>query len=387
MHRSVHSPQRHAGPAQLAQALTHLREQHLALIRAWRQALPDLAVPQESVLNPPIWEWGHVAWFQEWWTVRNAYRYGGRHSPSEGSGFGPSILAGADALYNSSNVAHDRRWVLPLPDGDATLAYLQQVNELSLSGLRTAPNDSDDSMYFWRLALFHEAMHVEASVYMAQHLGLSWPLSPERRESTDLQTKAAKATLRVEATSVLLGHRGPGFAFDNECQAHTLQVDAFEIDVRPVTWGAYLDFLTDTGHPLPQVLRQHEGAWEVRRFDRWLPLPVDEVAVHLSATDAQAWCEWAGRRLPTEAQWCAAAAHPEFIWGEVWEWTASPFEPFPGFVAHAYQDYSAPWWGTHRVLKGASWATPECLLDTRFRNFFMPHRTDMLVGFRTLAMR
>jgi EgtB-related family protein len=124
----------------------------------------------------------------------------------------------------------------------------------------------------------------------------------------------------------------------------------------------------------------------VRRFESWRALDLDSPASFIGAKDAQAWCDWAGRALPTEAQWeCAARTHEGFQWGSVWEWTASTFEPYPGFVPHPYSDYSAPWFGTHRVLRGASEFTSARLLSRSYRNFFLPERTDVPAGFRTVA--
>ena len=117
----VTNPWRTANAETLAQALSDTRQRTLGLIQAWQAALPDLAVPPLPGMNPPLWEWGHIAWFQEWWTVRNRQRCEGTRSASLGDGFGPSLMPRADALYNSSEVAHDSRWSLPLPDLQHTL--------------------------------------------------------------------------------------------------------------------------------------------------------------------------------------------------------------------------------------------------------------------------
>ncbi len=113
--------------------------------------------------------------------------------------------------------------------------------------------------------------------------------------------------------------------------------------------------------------------------------------LHISAHEAQAWCRWAGRRLPTEAEWetaalCAAADDQVFEWGEVWEWTSSPFAPYAGFVAHPYGDYSQPWFDGRPVLRGASFATAPHMKHPRYRNYFPADRDDLFAGFRSCAV-
>ncbi|MFY9511021.1 MAG: SUMF1/EgtB/PvdO family nonheme iron enzyme, partial [Rubrivivax sp.] len=139
----------------------------------------------------------------------------------------------------------------------------------------------------------------------------------------------------------------------------------------------------------PARWRPREGGrWEVRWFDRWQDLDPAQPVIHVNAWEAEAYCRWAGRRLPSAAEWeCAAQAGGDaFAWGRsVWEWTATPFAPYPGFAPGPYKDYSAPWFGDHRELRGGSFATHARLHELRYRNFFQPHRHDVFAGFRTAA--
>ena len=179
--------------------------------------------------------------------MRNRQRYEGTLSASSGDGFSPSLLPHADALYNSSEVEHDRRWSLALPDFERTQRYLSDVLTHSLAQLQAAPDASDQALYFWRLAMQHETMHNEASVYMAQNLGVALPEAlcaghVHAGKAQEGDHAAPHRALAVPAQVCSLGHSGAGFAFDNECPAHTVALAAFEIDAQAVTWAQYLPF-------------------------------------------------------------------------------------------------------------------------------------------------
>jgi gamma-glutamyl hercynylcysteine S-oxide synthase len=379
---------RHADRATLASALAEARGRTLDQSTAFERALgPGLRVPCTPELNPPLWELGHIGWFADWWIARNPQRGRGlqadllvARSPARQAARGVD----ADGLYDSSAIAHDHRWQLDLPDAGTTRADLSAGLAQTLALLLEAPED-DTGLYFFRLALFHEDMHAEASIYMAQALGIDvgHPSRPAWTEPVDVPAHAAE--VHVPATRWTLGWSGPGFAFDNELGAHGVAVDAFEIDTGPVSWARYLP-LVDAGlAAVPRCVRRAGGGWEVQRFGAWQTLDLHAPACHLSATEAQAWCRWAGRRLPTEAEW-EVAAHTAagFAWGEVWEWTASPFAPFPGFAPHPYRDYSQPWFDGRPVLKGASSATHPRMRHPRYRNYFPASRTDIFAGFRSV---
>lgn len=374
-----------AARAELATLLRATRARTLRLLDACEAALgPALGVPQADGLNPLLWELGHIGWFADRWIARNPQRALGTmaapHAP-----LAPARQAArgvdADALYDSSAVPHGARWHLPLPDLPATRADLQAQLDDSLALLQgDATEETDDGLYFFRLALFHEAMHAEAWVCMAQTLGI------DVGEAAPPPTTPRAAPLHLPAGEWAQGWPGPGFAFDNELRGEVVAIGAFDIDAQAVHWARYLPAVRAGAVPLPRHLRHQDGQWQQRVHGQWRALDLLAPACHLSWHEALAWCAWAGRRLPTEAEWEYAAHHAEgFAWGRVWEWTASAFAPLAGFKPHPYRDYSQPWFDGRPVLKGACHATAACMRHPRYRNFFTADRTDIFAGFRSIG--
>ena len=337
--------------------------------RRTRALTDDLAGERElgvrlDIVNPPRWEIGHVGWFQEFWCLRH------------GSEASPSILPNADALYNSATVPHDARWHLPLPSFTATADYRDEVLDTLLGRLERGIDDQD--LYFVQLALRHEEMHAEAFHYTRQTLGYPAPLQgrnqPAPVAGTD-DVQVAGGVFRLGAAP------GEGFAFDNEKWSHPVVVAPFRISRNPVN-NAQFQRYVEAGGAAPRYWRGSR----MRRFDRWIEIPPDEPVMHVSRHDAQAYCRFAGRRLPAESEWEYAATQGclERV-GEVWEWTASDFLPYPGFVRDPYKEYSEPWFGTHKVLRGGSFAASSRMAHACYRNFFTPERSDIFAGFRTCA--
>ncbi|HSC63789.1 MAG TPA: selenoneine synthase SenA [Caldimonas sp.] len=384
-----------AGTA-LADALRDARATTLALTMdrdddAWR-------VPQQSGVNLPAWELGHLAWFAEFWILRGPHRAGAAGFVEAAR---PPAIAGPDAIFDSARLAHADRWRVALPSRAELAARLEAQLEACIDAI---PRDEDDDAanYFHRLTLFHEDMHGEAFAWLRSTLG--WPAPAGIEPLPSLPTPAP---LRLEGGALALGSgRDPrGFAFDNEQPALPVSVAPFEIDAAPVRNAEYLEFVEAGGyddpaywpgragpwrerHSLshPSRWRRAAGAWQTRWFDRWWPLDATAPVIHVSAWEAEAYCRWAGRRLPRAAEWECAAQDARFVWGHsVWEWTADAFLPYPGFVAGPYADYSRPWFGDHRELRGGAFATAGRMHDARYRNFFVADRSDVFAGFRTAA--
>ncbi len=406
---SIDSPEmRHAGRDVLSLALMDARNHTLQLLAAWEAgvAAGRVTLAPSVELEPPVWLAGHVGWFAESWIGRNTQRSMGEDCPPEPVRLA-SIEPRADALWSDVLVPRDARWAPGLPDAATTRAWLLETLESTLELLEKTPDD-DRTLYFFRLALFHEDLRGEQLVVMAQTLGL--PLALELPGSL-----SAREPLLIPAGRWQLGTPEGGFAFDNERSAHEVDVPAYEIDAHPVSWAQYAEFVEDGGYDRPELWLPQGWAWleamaqsEGRRgprhveqiggaggavlqtrFGRTTRMAGGQTAMHMSWWEADAWCRWAGRRLPTEVEWDRAvqtAARRGLHWGDAWEWTASTFRPWPGFVPGPWASYSQPWFGRARVLRGGSFATRARMKSPRFRAFALPGRDDLFTGFRSCAV-
>ncbi len=383
-------------------------------------------VPRSPILTPFVWELAHTAWFSEHWVLRHARRQ-------------PAMYDNGDATYNSAQVPHPTRWDMnQLPRAEVH-DYCNRVRDGVLAVLDSDLSETD--RYFVQLAVFHEDMHAEAFTYMRQTIGLPPPAFCAK---IAVCGAACDGDVRIDgSTFVLGGTPDMPFVFDNEKWGHEVEIAPFSIARACVTQQDFADFIDaggygddrlwsdagrawrdESGAEHPIYWRRADGGWQRRDFAEWVELEARLPVHHVSWFEAEAFCRWADRRLPTEAEWELAAGGVDkqrFPWGNdtracanldwrdagvtdvaafedsdsaqgcrqmignVWEWTATTFEPFPGFVKDPYEDYSAPFFGTRKVLRGGSWASTARMLRATWRNFFEPLRNDVIVGFRTCA--
>ncbi len=420
---------------ELSADLTH--EQHLG--------------PRMRIIEPPIWELGHVGWFQERWILRNL------------DGAAP-LRSDADSLYDSFNIPNARRWDLGFPSKAETIEYLRAVLDRSIQRLASR-EPTKEEIYFYRLATYHEDMHTETLHHIRQTLAYPAPVLPSAQRvglRLEIDRDFEPHDVEIPGGTYCLGATlDLPFVFDNEKWAHSVRVARFGISASPVTIVEFQSFVEAGGYQDKSLWsdegwewrkrakaeqpvywqRDGDGRWLMRWFDTIVPLGSYLPMIHVNWYEANAYCAWAGRRLPSEAEWeLAASAEPtpdgrgitdrkrRYPWGDepptpnvanldsanrdslcmgpvdvralaagdsafgcrqmignVWEWTADTFDPYPGFVIDPYAEYSAPSFGQQKVLRGGCWATRSRLIRNTFRNFYTPDRNNIFAGFRTCA--
>ncbi|MDX1458987.1 MAG: selenoneine synthase SenA [Marinobacter sp.] len=417
----------------------------------------NLDVPYHPGVNPPLWEMGHAAFFYEVF-VFNLLDGTASYNPA------------MDDLWDSFHVDHRDRWCRELFPGRAeTLAYFDTIYERVADRIRHQPL-TDQELYLYRYAIFHQNMHIESLIWCRQTVG--YPPVPDYANERIAPGDLTGGDTVIPAGRWLIGMPGESreyatsdFAFDNEKPRFEVELKSFAISRLPVSNAEFLAFVEDGGYQRPDLWsfggrkwlqtetdislvhgspepvlhtpkhplywRWHDTQWQERFFDQWQPLNPDAPACHISYWEAEAWCHWAGRRLPTEYEWEVAAlgnrpGQPfrRFPWGNepvrpehadmggramarnpvrdfpagdspfgcrqmiggVWEWTSSQFFPYDGFRIDVYPFMSTLQFGDHKVTRGGSCATSPNLIRGTYRQAYLAQRNDVYTGFRTCAL-
>jgi gamma-glutamyl hercynylcysteine S-oxide synthase len=344
------------------------------------------------ILSPLAWDLGHIANFEELWLVQTV---GGRE-PLRGE---------LGRFYDAIENPRRTRGELPILRDAELRSYLADVRERTLEVLDEVEIDPDaeDPLLregvVYEMLIAHELQHQETMLQLLQMVDgyeAPGPAGPE-------PVTATPEMVAIPGGEYEIGVPPTGFAYDNERPRHSVELAPFEIDRTPVTNGAYLAYIEATGAepPLYWESDSKEGWMDTAR-GRSAPIDPARPVIHVSWHEADAFARWAGRRLPTEQEWeaaarrargdaetvidgTAAAGAPLGITGvgQVWEWTCSDFIAYPGFEAFPYREYSEVFFGdTYNVLRGGSWATAGEVMRPSFRNWDLPQRRQIFAGFR-----
>jgi iron(II)-dependent oxidoreductase len=293
---------------------------------------------------------------------------------------------------------------------------MEQVRERTLEVLDEIVLDPGDPLradgFIYEMLLAHEYQHNETMLQLLQMVEAYEPAKVDRSAAEERPAEGPEMVL-VQGGPLEIGAPAVGFAYDNERPRHRVELAPFLIDRTPVRNADYIAFIDETGAEPPMYWeRDGEGGWVRTAMGATTEVDPAQPVIHVSWHDADAFARWAGKRLPTEAEWEAAAAGAKRgranldqlsfrcsragcyadaasncgavqMLGDVWEWTGSDFTPYPGFEAFPYPEYSEVFFGdTYKVLRGGAWATRRDVIRTSFRNWDLPERRQIFAGIR-----
>lgn len=377
-------------------ALAGAREATLELVaHLSNEQLEQVLSP---IMSPLVWDLAHIAAYEDLWICH-------RHAGLE------LLRADLAAMYDAFETPRSVRGEIELLDANQARAYLDEVRQRSIPALeRRGVGDG----VVCEMVVRHELQHQETMLQTMALAGLLPAGEPRLHPPVDDPSShggplansltAAHTWLTVPAGAFEMGADADGFAYDNERPHHTVELPAFEIARRPVSNASWMRFSEGGGYERREWWSDEGWAWkeeyDITHDPRVAAGHPAAPVCHVSWFEADAYARAAGARLPSEAEWeraaklsgaeraNAAGKTPGTRGvlagvGAVWEWTSSDFEPYPGFVAHPYREYSEVFFGKgYRVLRGGSWATSERVGTVTFRNWDLPIRRQVFAGVR-----
>ncbi len=410
----------------LADALDGARQRSLGLLDPLSEE--DQLAQHSSLMSPLVWDLAHVGHYEELWLLRAVAR-------------SQPIDPAHDDIYDAFKHVRKERAQLAILGPAEARRHIAMVRGLAFDVLEKVELDPavpllNDGFVYGMVAQ-HEHQHDETMLATLQLMASTYP---HGAVPAPAGRPLPVPEVLIPGGPFLMGTDMEPFAYDNERPAHTVDVPPFFIDTVPVTNGQYLGFVEAGGYDDPRFWsdagwghrleadleapqfwsREGAGTWSVRRYGQLIDLPLDEPVQHVGWYEADAYARFAGKRLPTEAEWEKAAAgagqvhlgprgdptanlgqrhfgpapvgaYPdgashygaEQMLGDVWEWTSSDFTAYPGFATFPYKEYSEVFYGSdYKVLRGGSWATSPLVARTTFRNWDYPIRRQIFAGFR-----
>ncbi len=419
----------------LLEQFRETRSKTLELVKTLEK--DDFVVQTAFFMSPPKWHIGHVSWIYEAIMSKLDKNY---------EFYSKEFSEYLNSYYQQFGIPHDKgsRGIVSRPTVDQIFQYFNNVNQRVELFIKSKTL-SDEDVRLITMGFHHECQHQELLVYDLQNL-LADQYKPVKKSEKPIPVEIKQESVNINGGIYNMGYNGEDYCYDIELPEHKVYLNDYKIDIFPVTNQQYLEFIEDGGYETykywlsdgwekvktndwtaPMYWENIDGNWMVQNFQGLRNVSPKEPVCHVSYYEAEAYCKWAGKRLPTEAEWEKAACWNEnkkqktvFPWGndlptqqnanlleshiwrctdigsypeshshygchqmigDVWEWTSSEFTGYPGFTS-SFDEYNDKWFTNQKVLRGGSFGTPKMSIRGSYRNFFRLDERWLFSGFR-----